>query len=79
MVKLTFTRAEVEHITKSAEGYGMRLATFIRLVFWRGLETVNRCGIPNPRAIQITMPLNGKAKNVFDKNGSKSWAAFKCR
>jgi hypothetical protein len=61
-VKLTFTSDEMKHITTSASGYGIRLATFIRIVFWRGLDVVNRCGIPNPRAEQLSMPLNGKEK-----------------
>jgi hypothetical protein len=59
-VKLTFTREEMKHITISAGAYGIRLATFIRIVFWRGLDVVNRCGIPNPRAEQTALPLNGK-------------------
>jgi len=61
-VKLTFSAAEMDHISASAIGYGMRLATFVRLVFWRGLGVVNRNGLGNPIAAQITMPLNGKDK-----------------
>lgn len=64
-VKLTFTSDEMKHIIASANGYGIRLATFIRIVFWRGLDVVNRTGIPNPRAEQLSMPLNGKLPAIW--------------
>lgn len=61
-VKLTFSDSEFFHVATSSEAYGIRLATFVRLVFWRGLDVVNRQGLGNPLASQTAMPLNGKDK-----------------
>jgi hypothetical protein len=69
-VKLTFSIDEMKHIATSASGYGIRLATFIRIVFWRGLDVVNRCGIPNPMAEQTALPLIDDEELIYaDGNG----------